>query len=139
MSRDGQVVFGPRDTQALAAGVSPSGIARRLKDGQWKAVADGVYVLALDRRGHTSSLKFRTLLARLACDDAVETSLAELLKAARLVPTKRRHLELDFVWLPQQVALLTFKPPPRSDFKVESPAHILSGQRLLPGEYFSTK
>ena len=37
--------------QALAAGVSASGIGRRLQAGAWKAVDDGVYVLPGVRRG----------------------------------------------------------------------------------------
>ena len=64
--------------------------------------------LVASRRGHGSSLKFRDLLGELLSDGTLDADVEVLLKDARVKPPLRRHLDLDFVWLPQKVALHTF-------------------------------
>ena len=64
--------------------------------------------LVASRRGHRSSPKFRDLLGELLSDGTLDAEVEALLTTARLAPTRRRHLGLDFAWLPQQVGLQTF-------------------------------
>jgi hypothetical protein len=88
--------------KALEAAVDSAGLQR---SGILFWLAD---TLVSSRRGHTSSLAFRDLLAELLSDGTLDADVDALLKSAGLAPTFRRHLGLDFVWMPQRVALQTF-------------------------------
>ena len=70
------------------------------------------------RRGHRSSLRFRKVLEDRVpgSDSPLEPRVLQVLRKARLLPTfqhhslaaARGHLNVDFVWLPQKVALQAF-------------------------------